>query len=142
MNDKEIMKVAIEEAKKGDFPFGAVIACNGEIIIQTHNKAEKLDPTLHAETNAIRQACEKLNTIELKNCVLYSTCEPCPMCFMAAWWAKIPKIVYGAEAEDIQEDDWKINVKCSYLNEKSSNCIKIVSGVLKKECLKLLGIKK
>ena len=139
MTDEEMMKIAIKEAKKGDFPFGAVIARDGEIIIQTHNKADGLDPTLHAEINAIRQACVKLNTIELKNCTLYSTCEPCPMCFIAAWWAKIPKIVYGTEAEDIKEDEWKIDVKCSYLNEKSGNKIKIVNGMLREECLKLLA---
>jgi guanine deaminase len=138
MTDEEIMKVAIEEARKGNFPFGAVIVCNGEIIAKAHNTAGNLDPTLHAEINAIRKACIVLNTIELKNCTLYSTCEPCPMCFIAAWWAKIPKIVYGTEAEDVPEDEWKINVKCSFLNERSGNKIEIINGFMRNECLKLL----
>ena len=138
MTDERIMKIAIEEARKGDFPFGAVVACDGKIIVKTHNKAGGLDPTLHAEINAIRKACQILNTIELTNCTLYTTCEPCPMCFTAAWWAKIPKIVYGTESEDVQEDDWKIDVKCSYLNQKSGNRIEIIGGFMRDECLKLL----
>jgi guanine deaminase len=138
MTDKDIMNVAIKEAKKGDFPFGAVIACNGNIIAKAHNTAGGLDPTLHAEINAIRKACISLNKIGLTSCTLYSTCEPCPMCFIAAWWAKVPRIVYGSEAEDIQENDWKIDIKCCYLNEKSGNRIKIINSFMRDDCIKLL----
>jgi tRNA(Arg) A34 adenosine deaminase TadA len=59
------------------------------------------------------------------------------MCFIAAWWAKISRLVYGAEGEDVTEDDWKIDVKCTYLNSKSGNRMEIKGGFLRTECLKL-----
>jgi len=138
MKDEEFMKIAIQEAKKGDFPFGAVIVKGEKIIAKSHNSAGNIDPTAHAEINAIRMACELLKTNNLSGCILYSTCEPCPMCFTAAWWARISNIVYGAQAEDVKEDKWKIDVKCSYLNDKSGNRIEITGGVLRDECIKLL----
>jgi len=138
MTDEEFMKIAIEEAKKGDFPFGALVVKNGQIIARAHNEASKNDPTAHAEVMAIRKACNKLNVNDLTDCVLYSSCEPCPMCFGAAWWARISRIVYGAEAEDVKEDKWKIDVKCNYLNNKSGNRIEIIGGVLRNECVRLL----
>ena len=78
-------------------PFGAVIVNkNGEIISKANNKVIiNNDPTAHAEIVAIRQACEKLNTYDLSNCVLYTSCEPCPMCLSAIIWANI-KEVYNA----------------------------------------------
>ena len=137
MNDEQFMKIAMEEAKKGDYPFGALVVKNDKIISQAHNTVNQLDPTAHAEINAIREACKKLNTINLSGCILYTTCEPCPMCFTAAWWAQISKIVYGAEVEDITEKNWKIDIKCSELNNRSGNKIQIKGGLLKDECLKL-----
>lgn len=137
MEDEKFMKKAIEEAKKGDFPFGAVIVKDGKIISKAHNTAGGLDPTAHSEVNAIRKACRILNTIDLNGCTLYTTCEPCPMCFIAAWWARISKIAYGTELEDQPEEEWKVDIKCSYLNEKSGNKISIVGGILRKECLKV-----
>ncbi len=139
MPEEKFMRIAIEEAKKGDFPFGAVIVKDNEIITKAHNTVNRLDPTAHAEINAIRETCKKLNTKNLKGYALYSSCEPCPMCFIAAWWAGISEIVYGAEEEDGPEDKWKIRVKCSYLNERSGNKIKVLGGFLREECKKLLN---
>jgi len=136
MSDEDFMKIAIEEAKKGYAPFGAIIVKENKIIAQTHNTSS-LDPTAHAEVNAIRQACKKLNSKDLSGCTLYATCEPCPMCFTAAWWANISKIVYGTEGEEVPEDDWKIDVKCTYLNEKSGNKMIIKNNVLRDKCLEL-----
>lgn len=137
MNDEKFMSVAIEEAKKGDFPFGAVIIKDDKILVKVHNSAGGVDPTAHAEINAIRQACKKLKTTDLSGCTLYTTCEPCPMCFTAAWWAQISRIVYGAKADDVPEDEWKIDVDSNYINKKSGNKIKIKSEFLRDECLKL-----
>lgn len=136
MSDEQYIKIAIEEAKKGTFPFGAVIVKDDKVIARSHNTAT-LDPTAHAEINAIREACQKLNTVDLKGCVLYTTCEPCPMCFTAAWWANISKIVYGAEGEDVTEDEWKIDLKCVELTQRSKNKIEVKGGVLRDECLEL-----
>ncbi len=137
MDDKDFMRLAVKEAKKGDYPFGAIIVKDDKIIAKTHNTAKGIDPTQHAEINAIRKACKIINNKYLEGCTLYSTCEPCPMCFTAALWAHVSRIVYGAGIEDIKEDNWRIDVECNYLNNKSGNKIKIKGGVLRKDCLDL-----
>lgn len=82
-------------------PFGAVIVKNGEIVAAQSNKVTvDIDPTAHAEVNAIREACKVLGTFDLSGCVLYSSCEPCPMCLSAAYWAHIDKIYYAADRYD------------------------------------------
>ena len=108
------MKAAIEEAFEGmrqgeGGPFGAVIVKDGEIIARAHNEVLKTnDPTMHAEVNAIRKATTKLGRFDLSDCEIYSTCEPCPMCFAAIHWAKMKSLYYGAsrfDAADIGFDD-------------------------------------
>lgn len=82
-------------------PFGAVIVKDGEIVAAQSNKVTvDIDPTAHAEVNAIREACKVLGTFDLSGCVLYSSCEPCPMCLSAAYWAHIDKIYYAADRYD------------------------------------------
>ncbi|MBM7562128.1 nucleoside deaminase [Fusibacter tunisiensis] len=100
------MKRAIEEAftgieNKDGGPFGAVIVQNGKIIATGHNCViSSHDPTAHAEIVAIRAATRKLERFDLSDCTLYTTCEPCPMCYSAAHWAKIKTVVYGATRND------------------------------------------
>jgi len=100
------MKIAIEEAQIGIMtgeggPFGAVIIKNGNVISRTHNRVlQTNDPTAHAEINAIREATEKLGRFDLSDCEIYSSCEPCPMCFSAIHWAKMKKLYYGCTRED------------------------------------------
>ncbi len=106
-DDAFFMKLAIQNAeqglKKDQSPFGACIRKNDRVISVGHNRVwATQDSTAHAEIIAIRLACKKLKTIDLSGCVLYSTCEPCPMCFSACHWAKISKIVYGARIQDAQ----------------------------------------
>ena len=103
--DKKFMLQAIdigrEGALKGQAPFGAVIVKDGRVVVAAHNVVwETTDITAHAEINAIRIACKKLNTIDLSGVVLYSTCEPCPMCFSACHWAGISHIIFGVSIED------------------------------------------
>src|SRR5215469_4333398 len=82
-------------------PFGAVIAKNGAIVGEGANRVTATnDPTAHAEVIAIRQACSKLGTFELKDCELYTSCEPCPMCLGAIYWARLDRIYYGSVAAD------------------------------------------
>ena len=82
-------------------PFGAVIVKDGEIVAAQSNKVTvNIDPTAHAEVNAIREACKVLGTFDLSGCILYSSCEPCPMCLSAAYWAHIDKIYYAADRYD------------------------------------------
>ncbi len=82
-------------------PFGAVIVKNNAIIAEGVNRVTiATDPTAHAEVVAIRQACSKLGTFELKDCELYTSCEPCPMCLGAIYWARLSRIYYGNVAAD------------------------------------------
>lgn len=82
-------------------PFGAVIVRNGQIIAEGANQVTSTnDPTAHAEVLAIRAACATLNTFELKDCELYTSCEPCPMCLGAIYWARLARIYFANTAED------------------------------------------
>ncbi|WP_298313186.1 nucleoside deaminase [uncultured Aquimarina sp.] len=112
--DKKFMRRAIELAENGmdsntGGPFGAVIVKNGEIIAEGCNKVtSQNDPTAHAEVDAIRTACKKLNTFQLEDCIIYTSCEPCPMCLGAIYWARPKKVFYGCtreDAADIEFDD-------------------------------------
>ncbi len=111
------MLEAIHEAEKGlrsnkGGPFGAVIVCKGKIVAKAHNEVlSSKDPTAHAEINAIRRACKKLKRFHLEDCEIYSTCEPCSMCFSAIRWARLKKLYYGCtskDAHDIGFDDKNI----------------------------------
>ncbi|HEX7367775.1 MAG TPA: nucleoside deaminase [Pelobium sp.] len=90
-------------------PFGAVIVKDGEVIAKSANLVTKNnDPTAHAEVSAIRLACEKLQTFTLEGCVIYTSCEPCPMCLGAIYWARLAKMYYAntkADAANIGFDD-------------------------------------
>lgn len=113
MQKEKFMEEAIALSKKsvesGGGPFGAVIVKDGRVIAKASNSVTIThDPTAHAEVNAIRQACSMLHTFSLNDCELYTSCEPCPMCLGAAYWAGIKKIYFGntrADAKKIEFDD-------------------------------------
>jgi len=102
----KFIKIAIEEARKGmrsneGGSFGAVIVRNGKIIARGHNLVIKTnDPTAHAEIVALRRASKKLKRFDLSDCEIYSSCEPCPMCFSAIHWAKMKKLYFGCTRDD------------------------------------------
>lgn len=105
MTNEELMRRAIElsenSVRNGGGPFGAVIAKDGEIIAEGSNRVTiDNDPTAHAEVCTIRKACEKLGTFDLKGCVIYTSCEPCPMCFGAIYWVHLEKIYYANDRKD------------------------------------------
>ena len=90
-------------SKQGGGPFGAVIVKDGKIIARSVNTVTTgNDPTAHAEVNAIREACRQLNTFDLSGCEIYASCEPCPMCLSAIYWARIEKIYYAGNRIDAQ----------------------------------------
>lgn len=107
MND--FMKLAVEEAEKGiasneGGPFGCVIVKNGEVVGKGHNQVVKNnDPTCHGEMMAIRDACRKTGNFDLSGCELYTTGEPCPMCFGAILWANISRVFYGCNIKDTEK---------------------------------------
>lgn len=93
--------IAEKNIDRGGGPFGAVIVRNGEVVATGANTVTLAnDPTAHAEVNAIREACRQLGTFSLKDCVVYSSCEPCPMCLSALYWAGVKRIYFGNTKED------------------------------------------
>jgi len=113
-NDKKFLSRAVELAMKsisdGGGPFGAVITLNEKIISEAYNKVVlNNDPTAHAEVLAIRQAASSLNTHNLDKCVLYTSCEPCPMCLGAIYWAGIKKVVFACDRNDAEKAGFSDN---------------------------------
>jgi len=123
------LKEALKAAKCGDVPVGAVIVKNNKIISKGHNKKEKRKVvTRHAEIEAIEKACKKLKTWHLDGCEIYTTIEPCLMCYGAIEQARIEKIIFGTE-----------NEKFGYIsNQQIESKIKFESGILKNECAKII----
>ena len=98
---REAIRLSVENVKNGGGPFGAVIACNGEIVATGVNKVTAdCDSTAHAEVNAIRAACKALGRFELSGCEIYTSCEPCPMCLGAIYWAHLDRMYYGNDKND------------------------------------------
>ena len=106
---REAIRLSIDNVTNGGGPFGAVRARNGEIIATVVNRVTaNCDPTAHAEVSAIRAAAKKLSTFDLSGCEIFSSCEPCPMCLGAIYWAHLDKLYYGntkQDAKDIDFDD-------------------------------------
>lgn len=98
---RQSIKLAVENIRNEGGPFGAVIVKNGKVVATGVNRVTaNNDPTAHAEVQAIRSACDKLQTFKLDDCEIYSSCEPCPMCLGAIYWAHIGKLYYGADQHD------------------------------------------
>jgi len=137
----EAIKICEKGIQQGQTPFGAVIVDpTGKIIAQGHNEVwKRTDITAHGEIVAIRKANKKLGSIKLKGCTIYSTTEPCPMCFSAIHWAGIKRIVYGAsipDAKNVGFNELQISNKKMKLMGKSK--IKITGGVLRDKCVEQL----
>lgn len=104
---EQACRLAEENVQRGGGPFGAVIVRDGEVVATGVNSVTLVnDPTAHAEVSAIRNACNRLNTFRLTGCIVYSSCEPCPMCLSALYWAGVKKIFYGNTKEDAAAIDF------------------------------------
>lgn len=142
-NHKRFMQMAITRAKegvdKGQTPFGAVIVKDGKVIACEHNLVwENTDITAHGEIQAIRTACKKVNSVNLSGCTIYSTCEPCPMCFTAIHWARIDTIICGARIEDAKHFGFnELIVSNNKLNEAGGSNIEIISDFMREENIEL-----
>ena len=119
---KEALRLAVESVGVGGGPFGAVVVCGGQIVGRGHNRVTlDNDPTAHAEVVAIRDACERLGNFELSGCELYTSCEPCPMCFSAIHWARLERVWYAASEGDAAAagfDDESIHYELCAPSEK------------------------
>ena len=125
---KEYLDIAILESKinmnnnyQNGGPFGAVIVKDNEVIASGHNTViESNDATAHAEINVIREACKKLNTHDLSNCILYTSCEPCPMCLSAIIWSNIKEVYFANTKKDAADIGFRDNEIYDFLNNKNN----------------------
>ncbi len=127
-NHDELMKLAIEEARKTmnqdiGGPFGALIidGSNQVIAIASNTVLRDHDPTAHAEINAIRKATKALKTHDLSNCTLYTTAYPCPMCLGAIIWSNIKKVYYGCQEQDADEIGFRDDFIYKFIENKRNN---------------------
>lgn len=139
MNQEDFMRLALEEAKKGDAPYGAVIVKDNQVVAQAHNTVKRdNDPSAHAEINVIRSLTTQVKNPSLEGYTIYTTGEPCPMCASACVWTGLSEIIYGASIEDlVLANQSQINISCEEVIVKSFRKIKVTRGVLREECIKL-----
>lgn len=144
MNDKKFMQLAVKEARKNfkslsGGPFGACIVRKGRVIAISRNTVLKNDATCHAEINALKKASRKLGSYDLSGSVIYSTTEPCMMCFAAIHWARIKRIVYGTKTADAKKIGFnELNIPDTKLAALGRTRIKLIAGVLLDDCKALL----
>lgn len=142
--DRHYLRLAIEKAKegvrKGQSPFGAVIVKatedgRGEIVCAVHNVVwETTDITAHAEVHALREACRILGTVDLAGCTLYSSTEPCPMCFAAIHWANCDRVVFGTYIADADAAGFReLSISNEQMKELGGSEVAIAGGVLREE---------
>lgn len=143
MTPKLAMELAIAEAlagvQDGQSPFGCAIVRAGRVVSNAHNTVwQKCDSTAHAEINAIRAACRKLKTIDLSDCAMYTTCEPCPMCFAAAYWARIGKVVFGARIKDAKAAGFnELVISAARMRRFAGDTMTLVPDFMATECREL-----
>lgn len=139
---RKAIRKALEGVRKNQTPFGACIVKNARVIACAHNRVWKsTDITAHAEITAIREACRKLKTIDLSDCVLYSTCEPCPMCFSACHWAKIKTVIYGCTIQDAARSGFhELFVSNRLLKRMGKSKLRIRGPLMRKEASEVMTI--
>ncbi len=135
------MILALKEARKNlktlhGGPFGACLVKNGKILAIARNTVLKnQDPTCHAEINAIRIAARKLKSFDLSQCVIYSTTEPCPMCFSAIHWARISTVIYGSTTRDAKKAGFnELVIDDEKLKKLGGSRVKLKRSLLLEEC--------
>lgn len=149
MSHEDYMRAAVRVAEAGiaagQTPFGAVIVRDGAVVAEAHNTVWlTCDPTAHAEAhaevNAIRKAATALRAISLSGCVMYTTCEPCPMCLSASHWSKIDTVYYGATIADAEAAGFcELCVGAKVLAELGGSPLKVEAGLLQAECAALFA---
>jgi tRNA(Arg) A34 adenosine deaminase TadA len=146
MTEQDNMRRAIAAAREGIWtgqsPFGASIVLDGSVIACEHNRVwQDCDCTAHAEVVALRSACVRLGTIDLTGAVVYSTTEPCPMCFTACHWARISRIVFGTRIEDARAAGFnELDISNGELKRLGEINVEIVPDFMRQECLELFQL--
>ncbi len=121
-------------------PFGACIVHRDTLLASSHNTVlKRRDPTCHAEINAIRVAARRLGQHDLSGCVIYSTTEPCPMCFSAIHWAQIGAIVYGTHIDDAKALGFReLDISNQQMKQLGHSPVQLIGGFMRPQCLALL----
>ena len=144
MSNKFMMKaieLSIKSVDSGTGPFGAVIVKDNKIISEGFNIVTlSNDPTSHAEIVAIRNACKVLNNFSLKDCNLYTTCEPCPMCLSAIYWARIDRVYYANTRRDAQKIDFSDAMIYEELNKTIKDRKIPMLQMMREEALKAFDL--
>ncbi len=157
--DEKYMKLAIEAAvqsvKNGDYAHGAVVIKDGEVIATGFEALKSVNDPVngHAEIDAIRKACQKLDQPYLEGCIMYCTAEPCPMCISAIIWAKLSDVVYGITREDMiaemervkrssgEKFSWRqIAISAEYIVRHGEPDVTLHPGFMREECRKLFDL--
>jgi len=138
---KRAIELSIESVNSGTGPFGAVIVKGNQIISEGFNTVTaNYDPTSHAEIVAIRMACKKLSNFSLEDCDLYTTCEPCPMCLSAIYWARISKIYYANTRNDAKKIDFSDAMIYEELNKTIKDRKIPMNQMMRDEALKAFDL--
>jgi tRNA(Arg) A34 adenosine deaminase TadA len=140
MDPSELMKLAIDKAREGvalgQSPFGCAIAYRDDVVAIAHNRVlQTTDITAHAEINALREACRQLRRIHLTDCVVASTCEPCPMCMAALHWARVAEVHFGSTIEDASSAGFnELRLPAAELLRAGGSSVRLIPGLLRDEC--------
>ena len=139
---KQALAAAYNGINKGGSPFGACIVKKNKVIVAVHNAVwQTTDITAHAEIHALRVACKKLKTIKLTDCEIYSTTEPCPMCFSAIHWAGIKKIYFGTSISDVKKLGFsELTISNKKMKKWGRSPVIIVADVDRDACIELLDV--
>ena len=135
------IELSIESINSGGGPFGSVIVKDEKIISEGMNRVTvDNDPTSHGEIVAIRNACKKLNTFNLSNCSLYSSCEPCPMCMSAIYWSRIGKVYYANTRDDAKKINFDDSLIYSEISKKNEDKKISIKQMMRNEALKAFDL--
>jgi len=135
------IELSIESINSGGGPFGSVIVKDEKIISEGMNRVTvDNDPTSHGEIVAIRNACKKLNTFNLSNCSLYSSCEPCPMCMSAIYWSRIGKVYYANTRDDAKKINFDDSLIYSEIPKKNEDKKISMKQMMRNEALKAFDL--
>jgi tRNA(adenine34) deaminase len=134
--DEQMMRLAVDQAElaklNGDFPFGAVMTWRDKVLVMAENRESRdADVTRHAEIVAVSESSRKLGRRDLSDCVLYSSCEPCPMCSAAIFQSNIPRVVFGIYREDLPHIFRRRKIRIAQLAEDWDYRPEVVGGVLR-----------
>ena len=135
------IELSLESINSGGGPFGSVIVKNDKIISEGINRVTvNNDPTAHGEIVAIRNACKELNTFNLSNCSLYSSCEPCPMCMSAIYWSRIGKVYYANTRDDAKKIEFDDSFIYSEISKENKDRSILMEQILRDEALEAFEI--